>query len=154
MANDPLCYDLRNLVYSKQFVYAENLLAANPCLFDQCDGMGETVLHFLAIENDIEGVEWLFARGFSLNTKNRFGTPIVFDVASGGHRDMLLWLFQHGADFSILDSKQRDILTYLRRSLIYLNKDQDEKHILRVEEVTQFLLENFPWLRNAGSADC
>jgi ankyrin repeat protein len=153
MKNDPLWYDFRNSVYSGLFEYAENLLAANPCLFDLSNSIGETVLHFLAVENNLEGVEWLYARGFSFNTKNRFGTPMIFEVASVGHRDLLLWLFQHGADFSVVDSKQRDILAYLRRNLTYLRKNQDEKRILRIEEMTQFLLENIPCPRTSDNAD-
>ena len=72
MTTDPLWYDLRNSVYSRQLARAEDLLATNPCLFDLRNSIGETVLHFLAVENDLEGVGWLHARGFSLNTENSF----------------------------------------------------------------------------------
>jgi ankyrin repeat protein len=154
LTTDPLWYDLRNSVYAGQFAHAEDLLAANSCLFDLCNSIGETVLHFLAVENDLGGVEWLYARGFSLNAKNRFGTPMIFEAAAVGHKELLLWLFQRGADFSILDSKQRDILAYLRRNLAYLRNIHDERRIRRVEEMSQFLLENIPQLRIGDSAGC
>jgi ankyrin repeat protein len=147
MTNDPLWYDLRNSVFSREFAYAENLLAENRRLFDLRNSIGETVLHFLAVENDLEGVEWLYEQGFSLNTENRFGEPMIFEVASAGHRELLLWLSQNGADISLLDAKQRNILAYLRRNLIYLRKNSHEQHIQRVEEMTQFLLENIPCLQ-------
>lgn len=154
MTTDPLWYELRNSVYARQFAYAENLLASNSRLFDQCNSIGETVLHFLAVENDLEGVEWLHARGFSLNIKNRFGKPMIFEVASAGHKELLLWLFQHGTDVSIVDSRQRGIYTYLRRNLAYLRKIDDEGHVRQVEEMSQFLLENIPRLRTGDSASC
>src|SRR5580704_10495551 len=117
MTTDAQWYELRNVVYSKEYVSAERLIAENPNLRDQTNSIGETVLHFLAIENDIEGVAWLYSRGASLMTKNRFGTPMVFEVAGLGHKDLLLWLAQHGADFSVMDNENRSMFEYLRRGL-------------------------------------
>lgn len=136
MTTDPLWYELRNSVFSKDFEHAERLLAATPALFDLTNSIGETVLHFLAVENDAEGVAWLHARGFSLNTKNRFGSPMVFEVASLGHRDLLLWLGRNGTNLSVVDNRQRNILDYLRKS-------NDEKRQRAGEGMAQFLIDNF-----------
>ena len=64
------------------------------------NGIGETVLHFLAVENDREGVSWLHSRGFSLNETNAFGIPMIFEVAQLEYRDLFLWFTHHGADLS------------------------------------------------------
>jgi hypothetical protein len=138
MTTDALWYELRNAVFSRDFGHAEELLAANPGLFDLTNSIGETVLHFLAVENDIEGVSWLHSQGFSLNTANRFHTPMLFEVASLGCKEMLLWLAQHGANFSIVDLKGRHILQYL------LRRRHDAVRQQRYEEIVRFLIENVP----------
>ena len=156
MTKEPLWYELINLVFCKEFARAEGLLAADPCLFDLCNSIGETVLHFLAVENDIEGVAWLHARGFSLNTKNRFGEPMVFEVAMLGRKELLLWLSQDGADLFALDAKERNILDYLRK-----NKDEKRKRKRKrkskskskSEEIVQFLVRNIPGLTQIGASE-
>lgn len=145
MTTNPLWYDLRNSVYRREFVDAQDLLTANPNLLDLRNSIGETVLHFLAVENDLEGVRWLHARGFTLNTRNRFGEPMIFEVAALGHKELLLWLAHQGVDFSVVDRANRRILTYLR-------KNRDEARKRRGEEMAQFLLENLPGLAQTGTA--
>lgn len=39
------------------------------------NGIGETGLHFLAVENDGAAVAWLHARGSDLNTRDPFDSP-------------------------------------------------------------------------------
>lgn len=108
-----LWYELRNSVYSREFEVATALLKANPGLTSVRNGLGETVLHFLAVENDLEGVAWLYARGFDLNSKNDFGTPVVFEVAQLGCKELLLWFIEHGVDIAALDQEKQNILAYL-----------------------------------------
>jgi len=124
-------------------VGAQDLLTANPNLVELRNSIGETVLHFLAVENDLEGVRWLHARGFSLNTLNRFGEPMIFEVATLGHKDLLLWLADQDADFSVVDRANRGILAYLC-------KNRDEARKRRGEEMAQFLLDNLPRLAQGG----
>jgi hypothetical protein len=135
MTIDPLWYELRNCVHQRQFAIAEKLLAAKPELFELRNGIGETVLHFLAVENDREGVEWLYYRGFSVNTQTRFGEPMVFEVAALGHKELLLWLADHGADFFVVDRKNRNIIEFLRRRRA------------KAELMVQFVFENIPLLK-------
>jgi ankyrin repeat protein len=155
MKTDPLWYELRNLVYSKEFISAERLIAENSDLLDRTDGMGETVLHFLAVENDIEGVAWLYSCGASIDTKNRFGTPMVFEVAELGHKDLLHWLAQNGADLSVVDREGRSVLEYLRRGLDKMNPalptfERMEKRRRRYEEMARFVAENLPGVSEDG----
>jgi len=62
------------------------------------NGIGETALHWLAVENDLDAVKWLSDHGADLNSKNDFGTPLVFEVALLGYTDLFRWLISNGAD--------------------------------------------------------
>lgn len=106
-------YELRDAVGQKNFSAAEHLLKEHPSLPTARNGIGETVLHFLAIENDEVGVAWLRSRGFALDTKNEFGTPVVFEVAQLRYKALLRWLIESGADISGKDGEGRDIRSYL-----------------------------------------
>jgi ankyrin repeat protein len=111
--NDQGWYDFRNAIYAKDFGRADLLLAERPSLIHVCNSIGETVLHFLAVEDDREGVEWLHARGADLNTKNLFGTPVLFEIASLGYKELLTWFVANGADLRATDSEDRDLVLYL-----------------------------------------
>jgi len=106
-------YDLRNSVYAKDFDAAAKLLTAEPGLLRATNGIGETVLHFLAVEDDLEGVAWLHSRGADINTKNEFGTPALFEVASLGYQDLFYWFVAHGADVDARDQHDADLVAYL-----------------------------------------
>jgi hypothetical protein len=155
MTTDPSWYELRNLLYSKELASAERLIAENPDLLDRTNSIGETVLHFLAVENDIEGVAWLHSRGADLNTKNRFGTPMVFEVAGFGHKDLLLWLAQHGADFSVVDGEDRSMFEYLRRGLDKVKPEWStfermQKRKEQAVEMERFFAEKLPGVFQTG----
>lgn len=90
-------YHLRNLVYDKAFAEAEALLTANPRLKTERNLTGETVLHFLAVENDIAGVKWLFRHGFNIHSETYFGESILDEVASLGYTELIDWLKKQGA---------------------------------------------------------
>ena len=61
--SDPRWYKLRNLVFEEAFANADALVASDPSLLHARNGLGETVLHFLAVEDDLAGVAWLHAKG-------------------------------------------------------------------------------------------
>ena len=109
----PEWYQFRNALYERDISVAESLLNEHPTLLDDRNGIGETVLHFLAVEDFLPGIEWLHSRGASLNTKNKFGTPLLFEVAQLGYRNLFVWLVQHGADTNQNDSDDRSIQDYL-----------------------------------------
>jgi len=115
MMVDPAWYELRDSVHAKQFQQAAALLVANPSLVSLKNGLGETVLHDLAVENDLEAVAWLHEHGFSLDSHNDFGIPVVFEVAQLGYKELLLWLNQAGANFRVVDGDGRSIVIYLRQ---------------------------------------
>ena len=107
---------MRSQANQGDFEIAEALLRANPQLLHERNGIGETALHFLAVEDCLPGIEWLHARGASLDTTNEFGTPLLFEVAQLGHRELLLWLVAHGADPQQTDESGQSLRGFLAES--------------------------------------
>jgi hypothetical protein len=103
-------YEFRDLVFAKRFDEAGRLLAGEPRLVSMTNGCGESALHFLAIENDLEGVAWLHARGLSVDTVDAFGEPVVFAVAQLGYHELFSWFASVGAN---LDTKNREGLSLI-----------------------------------------
>ena len=112
---DSKWYDLRNAVWERDFNNAENLLKEHPELITMLNSIGETVLHFLAVENDLEGVKWLNERGFSLDVKNCFSEPAIFEVAQLDYSDLLRWFIERGADIRITNREGENLCTFLKR---------------------------------------
>jgi ankyrin repeat protein len=106
-------YAFRNALYEKDFASAEKLLQETPALLNLANTIGETALHFLAVENDIDGVSWLKARGADLNSKNNFGTPVIFEVAQLEYKELFAWFVANAADIHATDSDGNDIVSYL-----------------------------------------
>jgi hypothetical protein len=77
------------------------------------NGIGETALHFLAVENDLAGVAWLWARGADLDTKNQFGTPAVFEVAALEYKELFSWFVAQGVNMQAVDENGHDIVQHL-----------------------------------------
>lgn len=71
------------------------------------------MLHFLAVENDAEGVAWLDARGADLDTKNTLGDPVLFEVASLEYRDSFDWFVSKDADIKATNASDQDLVLYL-----------------------------------------
>ena len=110
---DPDWYQFRNAVFEENYDKAELMLGENRGLLEQRNSIGETVLHFLAVENFLPGIQWLHSQGASLNTKNDFGTPLIFEVALLEYHELYVWLIRNGADPNYLDSDGQTIAEYL-----------------------------------------
>ena len=115
--------EFRNTVYSQEYAEAQNMLRKNHRLISLTNGLGETVLHFLAVENDSGGVDWLYENGADLDSKNKFGTPAIFEVAQLSYKDLFLWFVKNGANVHARDAEGHDIVEYL---LEYDNTDMAE----------------------------
>ena len=113
MPTSPKWFELRSLVAEKKFEEATALLARESSLRSAVNGMGETVLHYQAVEDDEQGVSWLWSRGFDINTRNKFGTPVAFEVAQLDYRDLLHWFISNGADLSCRDKDGKNIKEYV-----------------------------------------
>lgn len=106
-------YLLRDAICAKDLDLATSLLAQQPSLLHITNSIGETVLHFLAVENAAEGVAWLHAKGAELDVKNKFGTPALFEVASLGYKELFAWFLKHGANIHARDADGQDIVQHL-----------------------------------------
>ncbi len=109
----PEWYRFRDALERGDFSAASTLLDKDSSLLHEVNCIGESVLHFLAVENNRPAAEWLQTRGADLNTANDFGTPLLFEVAALGYRDLLLWLVDRGADPKRNDSQGHRIDEYL-----------------------------------------
>ncbi len=112
-ATDPRWYTFRDVLYARDYDAADAMLRETPILLFLMNGIGETPLHFLAVENDIESVAWLHARGADLDTANLYGTPVIFEVAQLEYHDLFLWFVQHGANVHAHDREGQDLFEYL-----------------------------------------
>lgn len=120
---DPIWYEFRNAIYSQNFALANEMLKQKQALLHMVNDLGETVLHFLAVEDDKEGVAWLYSRGADVNTKNMFGTPVLFEVAQLGYKELFNWLIEKGADVHATDNDGHDVVLHL---LEYDHKEMAE----------------------------
>ncbi len=102
------------MVYSERFDEAERLLAEVSGLRSMTNGCGETALHFLAIENALEGVLWLQERGFSIDTVDAFGEPVIFVVAQLGYKELFSWFVSKGANVRAKNRYGLDLISHLR----------------------------------------
>ena len=95
--SDPRFYALRNAVYSDREA-ARNLILDDPTAIDARNSIGETALHDLAVENDLDGVRWLVAQGCDVNTRNSFGATPLIEAAALNYVDLCRFLLANGAD--------------------------------------------------------
>jgi ankyrin repeat protein len=106
-------YTFRDACAQGLYDEAEGLLNAHPSLRTATNRVGETVLHWLAVENHLEAVAWLHARGFAIDGSNHFGTPMFFEVAFLGYHDLLRWLAERMDFTALMDMEDRDVFAYL-----------------------------------------
>jgi hypothetical protein len=107
-------YEFRDAVRGRQYGVAQKLLAGDRGLLNlPTGGVGETVLHFLAVENDTAGVAWFHTKGADLNTKNKFGTPVLFEVARPRYQDLFAWFVENGVDLKAVDQDGQGLVQHL-----------------------------------------
>lgn len=106
-------HEFRAAVRQRRYDIANKLLKKDPGLIISRNGIGETVLHYLAVENDRDGVAWLHDKGADLNTKNKFGNPLLFEVAQLGYKELFSWFVEKGADLRAVDAGGQDLIAYL-----------------------------------------
>jgi ankyrin repeat protein len=106
-------YELRDAIAGRDFTIAATWVQGDPDLNKKTNGIGETVLHFLAVENDALGVAWLHEQGADINCENDFGIPAWFEVAQLGYRELLMWFVQAGVNLNATDRDEQGILTFL-----------------------------------------
>ena len=99
---DPRFYRFRNVVHANP-QEAERLLREDPSLLSIRNAVGETVLHWFVIEDQLPAVEWLLQRGADLNTRDHFGGTPLISAVQLGYGDMVRFLLARGADPRVKD---------------------------------------------------
>lgn len=81
----------------------------------QCSrtGLGETMLHWYAIEGDPPVLQKLIELGFDVNVQNEFGNTPIMECASIGRWDNARILLDNGADLTITINNDDDFFGYL-----------------------------------------
>ena len=77
---------------------AYRLLQEHPTLLHARGGLGETALHFLAVEGYVDGVRFLATAGADVNSQNENGSTPLADAAAIGNAEMVRTLTSLGAD--------------------------------------------------------
>lgn len=77
---------------------AKEMLEQHPELIDDRYLWGETALHFLAVENYVDGVRFLISLGFDVNATNESGETPLGGAVQLGYEEMATLLLDAGAD--------------------------------------------------------
>ena len=99
---DPRFYSLREAMFN-DLQAAQTLIEQDPSIIEARSGIGETALHYLCVENHLEGVRWLHQRGANINTLNNFQATPLIDAASLGYVELCRFLLANGADILATD---------------------------------------------------
>lgn len=100
---DPDFLDLRDAVVAG-LDRAEALLAERPRAMHARSLVGETVFHWMVVENEIEIARWLLDRGADIDNRTRFGDTPLSEAASLGHLEMCTMLLDRGANPRIINA--------------------------------------------------
>lgn len=85
---------------------AGELLSADPELIHERDGVGETALHYLVIENQLEAVRFLVKYRADINTQDDFKVTPLAHAAQCGYEKMVEYLLSQGADVNLADENE------------------------------------------------
>lgn len=100
-ARRPMQGDPRLVELMKAAVYdhdsARRIIAANPEVLDLRTGLGETALHYLAIENYADAVQLLIDLGARIDVSNDFGRSPLEEAVFAEARDAAEVLRRAGA---------------------------------------------------------
>ena len=93
--------DVRQLadLLRTDFSAAKRELDRNRELLFIRSGLGETVLHYLVVEDELALVRFLCECGALVDTENDFGDTPLFDAFRLGYLEMCRFLVSAGADF-------------------------------------------------------
>ena len=86
---------------SKDIAKAEAILKEHPKVIHSRSGLGETPLHYLAVENCPEAVRLLIRCGADVNIRNKFGSTPLHEASQLGHKEVVQILLEKEADVDI-----------------------------------------------------
>jgi uncharacterized protein len=114
-----------SLVQRGRLADAAQHLTANSEIITDRDAIGETPLHWLAIESDVAGVRLLIERGADVNTQDEFGNHVVYHAASVASIETLQALLAAGGDPNARTSVDDGCALYAAAT----RKDDPEKFV-------------------------
>lgn len=91
------------------------LISNEPQLIAERTGLGETPLHYLAVENQVEAVRLLAEKGASVNTVNKCGGTPLSEAASLGYEELVSFLLESGAQLSLPGQQEPSLHEAVRK---------------------------------------
>ncbi|EDY16862.1 hypothetical protein CfE428DRAFT_5671 [Chthoniobacter flavus Ellin428] len=107
---DPRFYAFRDIVRS-DLPGAAAILVADPEVIRLRNELGETAMHYLAVENRPQEVAWLITRGAEVDTKNQFEQTPLMEVAALGLLNICRLLVSRGADYRYVNARGESVLS-------------------------------------------
>jgi ankyrin repeat protein len=99
------------------------LADVEPELLNARTGLGETPLHYLAVENQLAAVKALVEiKGADVNTLNDFGGSPLSEASALGYTELVRYLLSKGAKLKITDQKESVLHAAVRSSNFELVK--------------------------------
>jgi ankyrin repeat protein len=126
---DPRFHAFREAVASNLEAAAE-MLAKDSVVLRLRNELGETAMHFFAVENSPREVAWLIENGSDVDTQNKFKQTPLMECAGLGRLEMCRLLISHGANIRYISSSGESVLSAAAST--------DEV------EVVEYLLGHFP----------
>lgn len=93
---DPTFYEIRHLLLNEPAAGLSRIRLDRK-LLDVRSGLGETLLHWMAVENQLLLVQALIDLGAVVDPVNHFGSTPLLEAAQLGHTEMCLLLLARGA---------------------------------------------------------
>jgi ankyrin repeat protein len=107
---DPRFYAFRDIVRS-DLAAAAAMLAADPELVRLRNELGETAMHYLAVENRPQEVAWLITRGAEVDPQNQFQQTPLMEVAALGLLNICRLLVSRGANYRYVNARGESVLS-------------------------------------------
>jgi len=108
-------YEIRD-AFLTNIESAAAAVAADRSLLEVRNGIGETLLHWMVVENIVPAVQVLIASGAAVDTTNNFGATPLMEAASLGYEEMCQLLLAHGADVRYVSPRGESPLFHASRS--------------------------------------
>jgi ankyrin repeat protein len=83
----------------------------DPSLLNIRNGIGETVFHYVIVENRIDLAEKLLKAGSDINTVNNFQQSPLIEAVELGYLEMVKWLVHNGADLNLKDNREKTAIS-------------------------------------------
>ncbi|HEY3898375.1 MAG TPA: ankyrin repeat domain-containing protein [Chthoniobacter sp.] len=107
---DPRFHAFRDAVAANLEAAAE-MLAQDAVVLRLRNELGETAMHFFAVEGFPGEVVWLIENGSEVDTQNKFKQTPLMEVAGMGRLEMCQLLVSLGASFGYVSSRGESVLS-------------------------------------------